>query len=45
MIPFEPSADSRVAAKQLWDFYSALREVGFDEEQAMSIILELVASN
>lgn len=41
---FEPSADARIAAAQLWGMYMALRSEGFTEEQAMAIILEMVAN-
>ena len=40
---FEPSADARVAAKQMWDLYSACREQGFTEDQAMNILLAMVS--
>lgn len=44
MNPFEPSSDSRVAAKQMWDLYSACVAQGFTPDQAMAIILEMVAN-
>lgn len=36
---YEPSADARMAAKSLFDFYSALVHEGFTENQALAILL------
>lgn len=37
--PIEPSADSRNAAKGLREVYVALLHEGFDEEQALALVI------
>lgn len=39
---FEPSADARVLAKNLFDMFMAMTQEGFTEDQALSIISTVV---
>jgi hypothetical protein len=41
----EPSANARVAARQLWDMYQALLEEGFDERQALQLLALAISSS
>lgn len=41
---FEPTAEARVMAKQLFNLYMALTLEGFSEEQALSIISTTIYS-
>lgn len=43
-VPFEPSADSRIAAKSLRQYYVALTHEGFTSEQAMQIICTILSA-
>lgn len=45
MNPFEPSADARQAAKALFDYYKAIVDAGFSEEQGMEIIKTMLAKS
>lgn len=40
----EPSADHRRAARQLHELFAALRQAGFSEKQALSIVGDAVAA-
>ncbi len=42
MARIEPAAAYRVAAKNLWECYTALRQEGFDENQSMILLLEIL---
>jgi hypothetical protein len=43
-IPVEPAADQRRLARTLFATYVALLDVGFDESQAMTIVVAMVTS-
>jgi hypothetical protein len=43
--PTEPSADLRQAASALWQMFVALRSEGFNEQQALVVIGQVLAAN
>lgn len=40
----EPSANQRAAARSLYGLYVALGEVGFNEDQALSVVARMAAA-
>lgn len=44
MIPTEPNADMRLAARTAWQAYSAFIEQGFTEQQALYLVGEMLTS-
>jgi hypothetical protein len=43
--PFEPSAETRVAARQIRNLYEALILEGFQERQALTILGQVLAAS
>lgn len=42
--PVEPNADMRVAAREVHEMYIALKEEGFTEREALTIIGHIIAT-
>ena len=45
MYPVEPSADMRAAAHAVREIFVALMQEGFNENQALTIVGQILASN
>lgn len=43
--PFEPAAEMRAFAATLRQMFEALRQEGFTEQQALTIVGQVIASN